>query len=473
MSGSGRREGVDGPAAAIDPDERAALGRPKRGEPRRQTVPSSGSSLLMLMRKRLSGKAARTSSSVGIRPTPLPRKGKVLAAVGGVAIADVERLQLGQRVVAGDAVAVGAAVERPVVEDDEMAVGGRVNVELDHVGAGGEGRAEAGDGVLQIMDAPAGRCAPPCRSCRSALRDGRSGRAPRWAMISGLPTGAGASKFVLSKKTTAPSEEKSERKAAGDAEERAHGKSPTERCPVPRNAVKRWASLVSPAGGPSFCRSIIQPGYSGGSALTSSRVASSSAASVTSAAAMLSSSCSIVRAPTITVVTKGWCSSQARAIRATETPCASAIGRMASMQAKARSLSTGGKSKVTRREPSGPLPSRSYLPRQQPAGERAPDHQPDPLVLQQRRDLALEVAAGDGVVGLQRGEARPAVAVGDAERLHDLPGRPVRAADIADMALAHEVLERAHGLLDRRRAGRGRGSGRGRYSRCRAASGSP
>ncbi len=68
----------------------------------------------------------------------------------------------------------------------------------------------------------------------------------------------------------------------------------------------------------------------------------------------------------MTLVTTGRCSSQASATRATETPCASAMGRIASMQAKARSLSTGGKSKLARRDPTGPSPSRPYLPLKSP-----------------------------------------------------------------------------------------------------------
>ena len=72
-----------------------------------------------------------------------------LAAVGGVAVADVERLQLRQRVLAGDAAAVGAAVHGPVVEHGEMAVGGRVDVELDDVGAGLERRPHRRQRVLQ------------------------------------------------------------------------------------------------------------------------------------------------------------------------------------------------------------------------------------------------------------------------------------------------------------------------------------
>ena len=35
-------------------------------------------------------------------------------------------------------------------------------------------------------------------------------------------------------------------------------------------------------------------------------------------------------------------------------------------------------------------------------------------------------------------------------RLDDLPGRQRRAADVADLALLHEIVERAQRLLDRR-----------------------
>src|SRR6185437_121047 len=52
-------------------------------------------------------------------------------------------------------------------------------------------------------------------------------------------------------------------------------------------------------------RLTIQPGYSGGSALTSSSRFISSAESVSLAASRLSSSCSMVLAPMITLITKG------------------------------------------------------------------------------------------------------------------------------------------------------------------------
>ncbi len=82
---------------------------------------------------------------------------------------------------------------------------------------------------------------------------------------------------------------------------------------------------------PSAWRASIQPGYSGLSALTASSVAISSGESVSSAAARLSSSCSMVFAPMMTLMTPLRCSSQASATRATDASCALAIGAIASM----------------------------------------------------------------------------------------------------------------------------------------------
>src|ERR1700743_2887711 len=96
-------------------------------------------------------------------------------------------------------------------------------------------------------------------------------------------------------------------------------------------------------------RSHIQPGYSGGRALTASSVAISSVERVSVVAAMLSASCSGVFAPMITVDTYGFASSQASATGATDTPCASPIVRIAATQFQARSRFTGGKSKLARR----------------------------------------------------------------------------------------------------------------------------
>ncbi len=78
-------------------------------------------------------------------------KGKALAAIGGVAIADVELLHVSHRLLAGDAVPVGAAVERPVVEDGELPVRRRMHVDLDDIGAGGKARLHRADGILEII----------------------------------------------------------------------------------------------------------------------------------------------------------------------------------------------------------------------------------------------------------------------------------------------------------------------------------
>jgi hypothetical protein len=80
----------------------------------------------------------------------LAAKRKGFAAVRSVAVADVERLQVLQRMLAGDAFAVSAAVERPVVKHGEVAIGGRMHVELDDVGACSEGGLDGGNRVLEI-----------------------------------------------------------------------------------------------------------------------------------------------------------------------------------------------------------------------------------------------------------------------------------------------------------------------------------
>ena len=88
--------------------------------------------------------------------------------------------------------------------------------------------------------------------------------------------------------------------------------------------------------------------------------------------------------------------------------------------------------------------------REKSARERAPDHDAEALVLDQRHDLALKLAARDRIVCLHRLEAGIAALVRNAERLHDLPGGEVRAADRADEAAAHTIVERAQRLFKRR-----------------------
>ena len=141
----------------------------------------------------------------------------------------------------------------------------------------------------------------------------------------------------------------------------------------------------------------------------------------------------------MTLVTTGWCSSHASAICATLTPFASAIPRITSMTSYARSCLHWRE--VERRPPAAGFAAAlaRVLAAQQAAGQRAPHQQAKALALQHRRDLALEIASGDGVVRLQRLEPRQPEPLGDAERLGDLPRRPVRDADVADLPLLHQV----------------------------------
>jgi hypothetical protein len=153
----------------------------------------------------------------------------------------------------------------------------------------------------------------------------------------------------------------------------------------------------------------------------------------------------------MTLVTCGWCSSQASATCATETPRWPAISRI-DVDAIVGALLVDRR-KVERSAAAARFGGllAPVLAAEEAAGERTPDHQADAFALQHRDQLALEVAAGDRVVGLQALEARQAEPLGNAERLRDLPGRPVRNADVAHMAVLHQGVERAHRFLDRRR----------------------
>ena len=86
---------------------------------------------------------------------------------------------------------------------------------------------------------------------------------------------------------------------------------------------------------------------------------------------------------------------------------------------------------------------------QQAEVQRAPRHQADALVEPHRHHLVLDVARQQRVVDLLRDVARKRVALGGRQRLHHVPRRMIRAADVADLPLADEIVERAQRLLDR------------------------
>src|SRR5581483_8593847 len=80
------------------------------------------------------------------------------------------------------------------------------------------------------------------------------------------------------------------------------------------------------------------------------------------------------------------------------------------------------------------------LVRAQATGQRTPHHQSDLLVVQERHDLAVDILARNRVEGLDGLEAREAAMLGNAERLHELPRRPIRAADVTHQPALHEMV---------------------------------
>ena len=116
------------------------------------------------------------------------------------------------------------------------------------------------------------------------------------------------------------------------------------------------------------------------------------------------------------LVTAGRVRSQARAMRAGVQPCEPRRWDfMTSRMLQVRSLSTKGEVEVGAAGAFGLLVLAGELAGEKTAGKGAPDEQAGLFRLGEvGDDLALEVAAGDGVVGLDGGHAGEVEAVGDA-----------------------------------------------------------
>ena len=85
----------------------------------------------------------------------------------------------------------------------------------------------------------------------------------------------------------------------------------------------------------------------------------------------------------------------------------------------------------------------------QPApAERAPDHRAHALIERERHQLCLIVPPDQRIIGLMRDVAREVVAIRHRQRLHQMPAGEVGAADVADLAGPHEIVQRGEGLLD-------------------------
>ena len=89
-------------------------------------------------------------------------------------------------------------------------------------------------------------------------------------------------------------------------------------------------------------------------------------------------------------------------------------------------------------------------PGQPAASQRAPGDHADPLGGAQAHHLSLFLAVEQVVVVLHRDESRPAVQVGQVQRLAELPRVHRRGPDVAGLALLHHVVKRFQRLFDRR-----------------------
>jgi MFS family permease len=98
------------------------------------------------------------------------------------------------------------------------------------------------------------------------------------------------------------------------------------------------------------------------------------------------------------------------------------------------------------------LRAERFLPRSgQPAArQRTPGNHADPLGPAQGQHLAFLLAVKEVVVVLHRHEARPAVMVGQVQRLAELPGGHGRCAEVTGLARLDDVVQGFECLLNRR-----------------------
>ena len=105
---------------------------------------------------------------------------------------------------------------------------------------------------------------------------------------------------------------------------------------------------------------------------------------------------------------------------------------------------------LCRRLVSGSGWPRRTLPGEPAPAERTPDDRAHLLIEGQRHQLPFVIAADQRVIGLVGDVAGQAVLFRNRQRLHQVPAGEVRAADVADLAGAHQIVERAQHLLDGR-----------------------
>src|ERR1700722_16822484 len=94
----------------------------------------------------------------------------------------------------------------------------------------------------------------------------------------------------------------------------------------------------------------------------------------------------------------------------------------------------------------------AMLAGQKAAGDRAPHEDSELLIEGDGNEFVFGLARLERVMKRLRHEWDAAVAARDLHRLHHVPAGPVRTADVAHLARAHETVERLHRLLERSQA---------------------
>ena len=133
----------------------AAIGAPDRGSPCRLARGDGGEHVsfasfvaLVIDEEALVGKGREDLFNLGDETDAGAAQRVGAPTIGGVAVADIHRLQICEVAFSRDAGAVGAAVEGPVMDDRQMAISRRVDVEFDNVGARRKGRPHRRERVL-------------------------------------------------------------------------------------------------------------------------------------------------------------------------------------------------------------------------------------------------------------------------------------------------------------------------------------
>ena len=92
----------------------------------------------------------------------------------------------------------------------------------------------------------------------------------------------------------------------------------------------------------------------------------------------------------------------------------------------------------------------AVLTREKPAGKWAPDQDTDVVILGERLELVFETSTDEAVVHLGRYVLLQAQAILQHNRSGCLPRHEVGQPDVADLPLAHKIVEGPKGFLDRR-----------------------